>query len=194
MKGKKRLTGASILVKLRRLPHADGLPLPAYQTPDAAGFDLVAAVPADTPMLIRPGAHSLVPTGLSIELPRNYEAQVRPRSGLAAKHGITVLNSPGTIDADYRGEVQVLLINLGSEPFEIRRGERIAQMVVAPVTRVTLRETKQLSSTARGAGGFGSTGRSATPSRPKGKTKKAVAETAKRTKTKSPQRHSRAAR
>jgi dUTP pyrophosphatase len=151
-------------VKIKRLPHADGLPLPAYQTPGAAGFDLVAAVEPDAPLIIQPGARALIPTGLIFELPQQVEAQVRPRSGLALKHGVTVLNSPGTIDADYRGEVGVILINLGVEPFVVARGERIAQMVIAPVTRAKLREGKKLSETDRGAGGFGSTGVTATSS------------------------------
>ncbi len=146
------------------MPHAEGLALPAYQSADAAGFDLVAAVPADNPIMLAPGTHALVPTGLIIELPSGYEAQVRPRSGLAAKFAVTVLNSPGTIDADYRGEVSVILINLGQEPFAVNRAERIAQMIVAPVTRVQLSETRKLSATTRGTGGFGSTGVGATPS------------------------------
>lgn len=145
-------------VKIRRLPHGRGLPLPAYQSADAAGLDLVAAVPAEKPIVLKPMQRALVPTGLTLELPAGTEAQVRPRSGLAAKHGITVLNSPGTIDADYRGEVSVILINLGDTAFEVRRGERIAQMILAPVTRATLIEAEFLSATARGQGGFGSTG------------------------------------
>ncbi|MBH0237728.1 dUTP diphosphatase [Methylobrevis albus] len=147
----------SISVAVRRLAHAEGLPLPAYETADAAGMDLRAAVEA--PLTLPPGGRALVPTGLMIALPPGFEAQVRPRSGLAAKFGVTVLNSPGTIDADYRGEVKVILVNLGAEPFVIARGERIAQMVVAPVTRAELTETDSLDATARGAGGFGSTGR-----------------------------------
>jgi dUTP pyrophosphatase len=145
-------------VKIRRLPHSDGLPLPAYQTADAAGMDLVAANPATEPVIIASGARAMVPTGLTIELPKGTEAQVRPRSGLAAKHGVTVLNSPGTIDADYRGEVSVILINHGDAPFTIQRGDRIAQMVLAPVTQVRLAEVVVLTKTNRGAGGFGSTG------------------------------------
>jgi dUTP pyrophosphatase len=143
-------------VKVVRLPHADGLPLPAYQSTGAAGLDLVAAVEA--PLLLRPGKRALVATGLILELPAGFEAQVRPRSGLALRHGITVLNSPGTIDSDYRGEVMVLLANLGDCPFTVARGERIAQLVVARCERVTLVEATTASSTRRGAGGFGSTG------------------------------------
>ena len=145
-------------VALLRLPHAHDLPLPAYQSEEAAGVDLVAAV--DVPLTLPPLGRALVPTGLTMALPSGYEAQVRPRSGLAAKHGVTVLNSPGTVDADYRGEVKVILINLSDTPFVIGRGERIAQMVIAPVSRVRFTEVEALDSTARGAGGFGSTGRS----------------------------------
>ncbi len=141
------------------LPHFGELPLPAYETAQAAGMDLRAAIPKSEPILLAPGKRILVPTGLTMALPDGYEAQVRPRSGLAAKHGITCLNTPGTIDSDYRGEVKVILINLGEEPFIIQRGERIAQMVIAPVTRATLTEVDTLDNTARGAGGFGSTGR-----------------------------------
>lgn len=150
---------APVKVEVRQLPHGEGLPLPAYQSADAAGLDLLAAVPEDAPMTIEPGKHALVPTGLIIALPRGYEAQVRPRSGLAAKHGVTVLNAPGTIDADYRGEVNVLLINHGHAPFTIKRGERIAQLVIAPVVRVELVSVAALPTTDRGGGGFGSTGR-----------------------------------
>jgi dUTP pyrophosphatase len=146
-------------VEIKRLSHAEGLPLPAYETAHAAGMDLRAAVPENEPITLAPGKRAMVPTGLTMALPENYEAQVRPRSGLAAKHGITCLNTPGTIDADYRGEVKVILINLGDEPFVIKRGERIAQMVIAPVTRAALTEVETLDETARGAGGFGSTGR-----------------------------------
>ena len=145
-------------LKIRRLPHAEGLPLPAYQTADAAGMDLVAAVAADAPLTLAPGARALVPTGLQMAIPAGFEGQVRPRSGLAAKHGVTVLNTPGTIDADYRGEVQVILVNLSDAPFTIARGDRIAQLIIAPVTRVAITETDNLDDTARGAGGFGSTG------------------------------------
>ena len=148
-----------IKVEIRQLPHGADLPLPAYQTADAAGLDLLAAVPQSAPLILLPGRYEMVPTGLTIALPPGFEAQVRPRSGLAAKHGITVLNSPGTIDADYRGEINVLLINHGQAAFSIRRGERIAQMVIAPVTRAELVPVEVLSSTERGSGGFGSTGR-----------------------------------
>jgi dUTP pyrophosphatase len=148
-----------VTVELQRLPHAEGLPLPAYQTNDAAGLDLMAAVPENEPLTLAPGQYALVPTGLAIALPPGYEAQVRPRSGLAAKHGVTVLNSPGTIDADYRGEIKVILINHGQAAFVIKRGERIAQMVIAPVVQAALVPVAELSSTDRGAGGFGSTGR-----------------------------------
>jgi dUTP pyrophosphatase len=147
-----------LTVKIRRLPHAEGLPLPAYQTADAAGMDLVAALPDGAPVVVQPRARVLVPTGLTFELPPGTEAQVRPRSGLAVKHGVTVLNSPGTIDADYRGEVSVILINLSDTAFTIQRGDRIAQMILAPVTRARLVEAGALSATKRGAGGFGSTG------------------------------------
>ncbi len=148
----------SVQVKVKRLPHGDNLPLPAYQSAAAAGLDLLAAIPSGSTVVIEPGARELVPTGLAIELPEGCEAQVRPRSGLALKHGITVLNSPGTIDADYRGEISVVLINHGSAAFEISRGDRIAQLVIAPVTRAELVETVDISATARGAGGYGSTG------------------------------------
>ncbi len=150
---------APIRIEIRQLPHGDGLPLPAYQSAQAAGLDLLAALPAEQPLTLKPGAYALVPTALAIALPEGYEAQVRPRSGLAAKHGVTVLNSPGTVDADYRGEISVLLINHGAEPFAIRRGERIAQLVIAAVKRAEFVAVEALSSTARGAGGFGSTGR-----------------------------------
>jgi dUTP pyrophosphatase len=149
----------TINVEVHLLPHGEGLALPAYQTDHAAGLDLVAAVADDAPLLLEPGRRALVPTGLTIALPEGFEAQVRPRSGLAAKHGVTVLNAPGTVDADYRGEISVLLINHGDSPFTIRRGERIAQMVIAPVSRAQLLPVASLSSTARGSGGFGSTGR-----------------------------------
>lgn len=145
-------------VGILRLAHAEGLPLPAYQTPGAAGLDLVAATPAGAPVHLLPGARALIPTGLAFELPAGHEAQVRPRSGLALRHGVTVLNSPGTIDADYRGEVQVILVNFGTEPFAIHRGERIAQLVIQPVAQATLVEVADLTATVRGAGGFGSTG------------------------------------
>jgi dUTP pyrophosphatase len=145
-------------VRILRLRHGEGLPLPSYQSEGAAGLDLVAAIAPNTKLVLEPRARDLVPTGLIIELPPGFEAQVRPRSGLALKHGVTVLNAPGTIDADYRGEVKVLLVNLGSEPFVIERGMRIAQLVVAPVTRVELQEEQALADSSRGAGGFGSTG------------------------------------
>jgi dUTP pyrophosphatase len=148
-------------VKLVRLAHAEGLPLPAYQSAGAAGLDLLAAVEA--PVVLRPGKRALIPTGLIMELPAGLEAQVRPRSGLALRHGITVLNSPGTIDSDYRGEVQVILVNLGDRPFKVERGERVAQLVVARCERVTLVEAAATSATRRGAGGFGSTGRATKP-------------------------------
>ena len=148
-----------VIVELQQLAHAEGLPLPAYQTIEAAGLDLMAAVPDNEPLTLAPGQYALVPTGLAIALPAGHEAQVRPRSGLAAKHGVTVLNSPGTIDADYRGEIKVILINHGAAPFVIKRGERIAQMVIAPVLQAALVPVATLSATDRGAGGFGSTGR-----------------------------------
>jgi dUTP pyrophosphatase len=141
-----------------RLPHAAGLDLPAYESAGAAGLDLRAAVADDRPVLILPGRRSLVPTGLIMEIPEGFEGQVRPRSGLALKHGITCLNTPGTIDWDYRGEVKVLLVNLGDEDFTVTRGMRIAQLVVAPVTRVAVEERPAAGETRRGGGGFGSTG------------------------------------
>jgi dUTP pyrophosphatase len=150
---------APIKIDVHQLPHGEGLALPTYQTVHAAGLDLLAAVPADAPLVLLPGQHSMVPTGLTIALPEGYEAQVRPRSGLAAKHGVTVLNAPGTVDADYRGEIAVLLVNHGPEPFTICRGERIAQMVIAPVVQSQLVPVTSLSTTDRGGGGFGSTGR-----------------------------------
>ncbi|QND58334.1 dUTP diphosphatase [Mesorhizobium huakuii] len=141
-----------------RLPHAEGLPLPAYESTGAAGMDLRAAVPDDRPLLILPGKRALVPTGLILEIPEGMEGQVRPRSGLAFKHGLTVLNSPGTVDSDYRGEVKVLLINHGDEDFAVTRGMRIAQIVFAAVTQVAVEERSLAGGTARGSGGFGSTG------------------------------------
>ncbi len=147
-----------IPVQIKKLPHAEGIDVPHYATPQSAGMDLRAAVPEDEPMVIEPGAVAMVPTGIQIALPPGYEAQVRPRSGLAARHGVTVLNSPGTIDSDYRGECKVILINHGKEAFSITRGERIAQMVVARHERVEWEERDQLDETDRGAGGFGSTG------------------------------------
>lgn len=147
---------AMLTVPIRLLPHAVGLP--AAATAGAAGLDLAAAVPEDAPMVLAPGARALVPTGVVLALPEGTEAQVRPRSGLAARHGVTVLNAPGTVDADYRGEVMVILVNHGTEPFDVRRGERIAQLVVATVTAVRLVPVEALEETARGDGGFGSTG------------------------------------
>ncbi len=144
-----------IEIKLHRLPHGDGLPLPKYASEDAAGLDIAAA----EQLVLGPGERHAVATGFAIEIPPGYEVQVRPRSGLALKAGITCLNTPGTIDADYRGEVKVILVNLGAEPFEIRRGERIAQLVPAPVLRAHITESAGLAETARGSGGFGSTGR-----------------------------------
>jgi dUTP pyrophosphatase len=147
-----------IEVRITRLTHGDDLPLPSYQTAHAAGLDLLAAVSTATPLIIAPGERDLVPTGLAIALPEGYEAQVRPRSGLAARHGLTILNAPGTIDADYRGEIQVLLVNLGNAPVTITRGMRVAQLVVAPVVRAQILEVATLDKTERGSGGFGSTG------------------------------------
>jgi dUTP pyrophosphatase len=143
-------------IAVTRLPHNADLPLPAYETAQSAGMDLAAAI--KEPITLAPGSRVMVPTGLAIALPDGYEAQVRPRSGLAVRNGVTVLNTPGTIDADYRGEVKVILINLGDETFEIERGMRIAQMVVSPVTQAAFSEVAELSETARGTGGFGSTG------------------------------------
>jgi dUTP diphosphatase len=145
-----------VRVLIQRLPHGEGLPLPGYATEHAAGMDLIAAI--GDPVMIQPNARALIPTGIALALPPGYEAQVRPRSGLALKHGLTILNSPGTIDADYRGEVQVILVNLGEEPVTIARGMRIAQLVFAPVTRGSLDVATTLPSSARGGGGFGSTG------------------------------------
>ncbi|NQU71711.1 MAG: dUTP diphosphatase [Rhodospirillales bacterium] len=147
-----------VVVAVRRLPGSDDLKLPAYETPQSAGLDLPAAIDAD--MVLTPGARAMVPTGLAIALPDGYEAQIRPRSGLAAKHGLTILNSPGTIDADYRGELKAIIINLGDEDFTITRGMRIAQMVIAPVTRIVWSPVEELSESQRGEGGFGSTGTS----------------------------------
>ena len=151
------LDGESV-VAVKVLPHGEGLALPAYATALAAGCDLAAALPGDRPMTLVPGARGLIPTGLAIALQPGFEAQIRPRSGLAMKHGITVLNAPGTIDADYRGEIQVLLVNLGEAPFTIERGMRIAQMILAPVTRACFVPSADLEGTARASGGFGSTG------------------------------------
>jgi dUTP pyrophosphatase len=141
------------------LPHFEGLQLPAYETAGSAGMDVRAAVPEGEPMILAPGERAMVPTGLSVAIPQGFEIQVRPRSGLAAKHGLTCLNTPGTIDSDYRGEIKVILINLGQEAFTIQRGERIAQLVLAPVTRLAWLAVDSLDETERGAGGFGSTGR-----------------------------------
>jgi len=149
---------AHLRLLLHRLPHGEGLPLPAYQSGAAAGLDMAAALADDAPLQIAPGERALVPTGFALEIPAGFDGQVRPRSGLALKHGLTVLNAPGTIDADYRGEVMVLLINLGSEPHEIRRGDRIAQLVIQPVARASVELAVELAASARGAGGFGSTG------------------------------------
>jgi dUTP pyrophosphatase len=149
----------SIDIEIRQLPHGAGLALPGYQSALAAGLDLFAAVPENAPIILAPGKYALIPTGLAIALPEGHEAQIRPRSGLAAKHGVTVLNAPGTVDADYRGEIGVLLINHGEVPFAVRRGERIAQMVIAAVVRANLSPVASLSTTDRGDGGFGSTGR-----------------------------------
>jgi dUTP pyrophosphatase len=152
------LTDTHPTLSLIRLPHGAGLELPAYETKGAAGMDLRAAVDEDVPLTLQPGSRALVPTGLIFEIPEGYEGQIRPRSGLALKHGLTCLNTPGTIDSDYRGEVKVLLINLGEEPCDITRGMRIAQMVIAPVVQLRVTEITERSETARGVGGFGSTG------------------------------------
>ena len=149
----------TVTIRVVPLPHFEGLALPAYETADAAGMDLRAAVEDSAPVTLAPGYRAMIPTGLTIALPPGYEAQIRPRSGLAAKHGVTCLNSPGTVDADYRGEIKAILINLGQEPFVIKRGERIAQMVIAPVTRAEMKVVAELDETKRGVGGFGSTGR-----------------------------------
>lgn len=148
-----------ITVAVRSLPHFEGLELPAYETLGAAGMDVRAAVPESDPVVLNPGEKTMVPTGLSVAIPQGYEIQMRPRSGLAAKHGITCLNSPGTIDSDYRGELKVILINHGQESFTIGRGERIGQMLLAPVTRLVWEQVETLDDTDRGSGGFGSTGR-----------------------------------
>lgn len=145
-------------IKFKYLPHGEGLDLPAYETADAAGMDLRAALSEDEKVTLGPGQKAMLPTGFAMALPTGFEAQVRPRSGLAAKHGVTVLNTPGTIDADYRGEVKIILINVGQEDFVIERGMRIAQMVIAPVVQATLHSVDNLDDTARGSGGFGSTG------------------------------------
>ena len=148
---------SAVRVKIKRLPHGTDLPLPAYQSAGAAGLDLCAAVPADAPVSIAPGAWASIPTGIAIALPKLTEGQVRPRSGLAARHGLSVLNAPGTVDSDYRGEIQVLLVNFGRKPFAVTRGLRIAQLVVTPIPRARLVEQKQLNETDRGTKGFGST-------------------------------------
>ena len=158
-----KTTSRPLQVRVEVLSHAKGLPLPEIQSAGAAGLDLVAAVPAGEPVRLRSGERALIPTGLILELPTGTEAQIRPRSGLAMKHGITVLNSPGTIDSDYRGEVKVLLVNLSAETFTIARGERIAQMIVAAYHPVRLVPAKSLSTTVRGSGGFGSTGAKTSP-------------------------------
>ena len=149
-----------ITIVYRRMPHAEGLQLPAYESEDASGIDLVAAVPAGEEIVLVPGSRALIATGLAIELPKGFEAQIRPRSGLALTDGVTVLNSPGTIDADYRGEIGVILINFGNKPFVVRRGARIAQLVVCSVERIALIASERLTSSVRGSNGFGSTGRS----------------------------------
>lgn len=151
---------SAVAVRVMRLPHGEGLPLPAYASAGAAGLDLRAAVAEAEPLTLAPGARAVIPTGVAIALAEGYEAQVRPRSGLALRHGVTCLNAPGTIDADYRGEIGVILVNHGGEPFTVRRGERIAQLVVAPVVRVTLHLAASLEGTARGPRGFGSSGQS----------------------------------
>lgn len=148
----------NVEMRIVRLPHSRDLPMPEYQSALAAGLDLIAAIPADAPVEIAPGGRALIPNGIAIALPAGHEGQIRPRSGLAARHGITVLNSPGTVDADYRGEVQVILINLGADSFVVRRGMRVAQLVVAPVGRVAIVEVAALPPTERAAGGLGSTG------------------------------------
>jgi dUTP pyrophosphatase len=157
----------SVKLEIMRLPHGADLPLPAYQSAGAAGLDLMAAVPAGAPVTIAPGARASIPTGIAIALPPGTEGQVRPRSGLAARNGITVLNAPGTIDADYRGEIQVILVNLAGEPFTVERGQRIAQLVVAPVLHATCVESDNLNQTERGTKGFGSTGEGRIDNNPK---------------------------
>src|SRR6476661_10191138 len=158
LKLKRIQSEAATEVRITRLAHGQDLPLPSYQSAHAAGLDLLAAVPVTEPLTIAPRDRALVPTGIAIALPENHEGQVRPRSGLAARHGLTVLNAPGTIDADYRGEIQVLLINLGEKPVTVTRGMRIAQMVIAPVLRANILEVASLDQTTRGSSGFGSTG------------------------------------
>ena len=148
----------TVELRVMRLPHAAGLALPAYQSPQAAGLDLVAAVPADNPLVIAPGGRAAIPTGLAFALPRGFEGQIRPRSGLALRHGVTVLNSPGTLDPDYRGELHVILANFGTDPFPVARGARIAQLIVSATVQASIREVSALDETTRGVGGFGSTG------------------------------------
>ena len=152
---------SEITVQLMQLPHGQDLPLPSYETAEAAGMDLRAAVPQDAPLTLKPGARELVPTGFAMAIPPGFEAQIRPRSGLALKHGIGLVNAPGTVDSDYRGEIKIILINLGQEDFEITRGMRIAQMIIAPVLQVSIEPVSGLDDTARGTGGFGSTGAAA---------------------------------
>ena len=152
------LAGMNVTVAVKRLPHAADLPLPRYETAGAAGLDLQAAIDADAPLVLKAGARALVPTGLTLALPEGFEAQVRPRSGLALKQGVTLVNSPGTIDSDYRGEIGVILINHGQEDVVVTRGMRIAQLVIAPVIQARLVELGELDQSERGAGGFGSTG------------------------------------
>ena len=149
---------SKIELRVLRLPHARDLPLPAYQSDLSAGLDLIAAIPADAPVTLAPDQRAAIPTGIAVALPAGVEGQVRPRSGLALRHGLTVLNSPGTVDADYRGEIQVILVNLGTEPFTIERGTRIAQLVIAATMQATICEVANLDETTRGVGGFGSTG------------------------------------
>jgi dUTP pyrophosphatase len=149
---------STVEIRLKRLPHGEDLPLPQYQSASAAGLDLVAAVPEDAPVILAPGERALVPSGIAIAIPPGFEAQIRPRSGLALNHGITVLNSPGTIDADYRGELHIILVNLGQQSFTIKRGIRIAQLVVSATVQASICVVASLDDTARGARGFGSTG------------------------------------
>ena len=149
---------SEITAQLMQLPHGQDLPLPSYETAEAAGMDLRAAVPQDAPLTLKPGERELVPTGFAMAIPPGFEAQIRPRSGLALKHGIGLVNAPGTVDSDYRGEIKIILINLGQEDFEITRGMRIAQMIIAPVLQVSIEPVSSLDDTARGTGGFGSTG------------------------------------
>ena len=149
---------SQITAQLMQLSHGKGLPLPSYETAEAAGMDLRAAVPEDAPLTLKPGERELVPTGFAMAIPLGFEVQIRPRSGLALKHGIGLVNAPGTVDSDYRGEIKIILINLGQEDFEISRGMRIAQMIIAPVLQVAIEPVESLNNTTRGAGGFGSTG------------------------------------